>query len=192
MTKYRSPLPTRTVDTAEGDAVDRLRATQQAMGRVPNMYGAMANSPGLLATYLDGYQWFRSGSGFTPAEQETVFLTISRFHECDYCMAAHSFIADAMSKTPVDVTNAIRDDEPIADERYAALAAMTRSLLETSGHPTDEDVAAFCTAGFSDEQVLELVLAVAVKTISNWSNHLFGTTVDEMFSGRSWSTPQQD
>ncbi len=54
------------------------------MGMVPNMYGLMANSPGLLATYLDGYQRFRSASGFAPAEQETVLLTISRFNECDY------------------------------------------------------------------------------------------------------------
>ncbi len=191
MTDYRTPLPLHTVDTAEGDAAERLAATQRAMGRVPNMYGVMANSPGLLATYLDGYQWFRSGSGFTSAEQETVFLTISRFNECDYCMAAHSFIADAVSKTPVEVTNAIRDDRPIDDERYAALVGMTRSLLDTRGHPTDADVAAFREAGYTDAQVLELVLAIAVKTISNWSNHLFGTPVDEMFAGRTWSIPER-
>ena len=89
MTDYRSPLEPRTVDTAEGDAATRLAATHKALGMVPNMYAVMANSPGLLATYLDGYQWFRSASGFTPGEQEAVFLTISRFNESDYCMAAH-------------------------------------------------------------------------------------------------------
>ncbi len=82
--------------TAEGDAAERLADAPAATGMVPNMYGVMANSPGLLATYLDGYQRFRIGSGFTPAEQETVFLTISGYNACDYCMAAHSFIADHM------------------------------------------------------------------------------------------------
>jgi uncharacterized peroxidase-related enzyme len=190
MAPYRSPLTSKTVETASGDAAERLAATERAMGMVPNMYGVMANSPGLLATYLDGYQRFRSDSGFTPAEQEVVFLAISRFNECDYCMAAHSFIADAMSKTPVEVTDAIRDDEPVADERSAALVAMTRALLETRGHPSTEDVEAFRAAGFTDEQVLELLLAIAVKTISNWSNHLFQTPVDEVFASRAWTPPE--
>jgi uncharacterized peroxidase-related enzyme len=189
MTHYRSPLAPRTIDTAEGDAAERLADAKAATGMVPNMYGVMANSPGLLATYLDGYQRFRSGSGFTPAEQETVFLTISRYNECDYCMAAHSFIADHMSKTPVEVTDAIRDDRGIDDERFAALVGMTRSLLATRGHPHEADVAAFLAAGYTETQVLELVLAVAVKTISNWSNHLFATPVDDVFASRTWSAP---
>lgn len=189
MTRYRSPLAPRTIDTADGDAAERLADTQKSTGMVPNMYGMMANSPGLLATYLDGYQRFRDGSGFTPAEQETVFLTISRYNECDYCMAAHSFIADHMSKTPVEVTEAIRADGTIADERFAALVAMTRALLESHGHADEADVAAFVAAGYTETQVLELVLAVAVKTISNWSNHLFATPVDDAFASRAWSAP---
>jgi len=152
------------------------------------MYAVMANSPGLLATYLDGYKHFRSGSEFTPAEQEVVFLTISRFNECEYCMAAHSFVADTMSKTPVEVTDAIREDRAIADSRMAALSGLTRALLETRGNPTEADVAAFRTAGFTDVQVLELILAIAVKTISNWSNHIFKTSVDEVFASRKWSS----
>ncbi len=190
MTEYRSPLVARTLDTAEGEAAELLASAQKATGMVPNMYGVMANSPGLLATYLDGYRRFRSGSGFTPAEQEAIFLTISRDNGCDYCMAAHSFLADNISKTPVEITEAIRDDRPVDDERYSALIGMTRSMLDTRGHPSDADVATFREAGYSDAQVLELVLAVAVKTISNWSNHLFATPVDEVFASRLWSVPE--
>jgi len=189
MTEYRSPLTPRTIETAEGDAAERLAAAQKATGMVPNMYAMMANSPGLFSTYLDGYQRFRSGSGFSPAEQEAVFLTISRFNECHYCMAVHSFVADNVSKTPTEVTDAIRDDRPIDDARIGAIVAMTRSMLETHGHPAESDVAAFREAGFTDEQVLELLLAIAVKTISNWSNHLFQTPVDDIFAGRAWSPP---
>jgi uncharacterized peroxidase-related enzyme len=190
MTDYRSPFGYRTNDDAGGDAGARLTAVEQQLGRVPNMYRVMANSPGLLATYLDGYQRFRSGSGLTPAEQEIVFLTISRFNECDYCMAAHSFIAEVMSKAPADVVAAIRDDRAVDDDRMAALIGMTRTLLETRGHPAEADAHAFREAGFTDEQVLELVLAISVKTISNWSNHLFGTEVDDVFAGHTWSVPQ--
>jgi len=189
MAEYRSPLSARTDETAPGDATERLAAARKALGFVPNMYAVMANSPGLLATYLDGYQRFRTGSEFTPAEQEAVLLTISRDNGCDYCMAAHSVIADNLSHTPVGVTDAIRDDKPIHDERYAALVGMTRSLLATRGHPDEADVAAFREAGFTDNQVLELILAIAVKTISNWTNHLFATPVDEVFASRVWSNP---
>lgn len=191
MGEYRSPLKPRTVDTAEGDASERLAAAGKALGILPNMYGFMANSPGLLATYFDGAQRFRRESGFSPAEQEAVFLTVSRFNECDYCMAAHSFIGDNISGTPTEVTDALRDDGTVDDERFAAVVGMTRALLSTRGRPDDADVAAFKGAGFTDEQVLELILAIAVKTISNWSNHLFGTPLDPIFAGRSWIVPQE-
>jgi len=160
------------------------------MGMVPNMYAGMANSPGLLATYLDGYKRFRSSSEFTPAEQEVVFLTISRFNDCEYCMAAHSFLADTVSQTPIEITDAIREDRPIADSRMAALSGMTRALLQTRGNPTEADVTTFRTAGFTDVQVLELILAIAIKTISNWSNHIFKSSVDEIFASRKWSVSQ--
>lgn len=190
MTDYRSPLQPRTIETAEADAAERLAATQKATGMIPNMYAMLANSPGLFSTYLDGYQRFRTDSGFSPAEQEAIFLTISRFNECHYCMAVHSFVADNVSKTPIEVTDAIRDDQPIEDERIGPIVTMTRALLDTHGHPTESDVAAFRQAGFTDEQVLELLLAIAVKTISNWANHLFQTPIDDIFAGRTWSAYQ--
>lgn len=189
MTQYRIPLEPRTAADAEPDADARLAATEKAMGVVPNMYARMANSPGLLATYLDGYDRFRRESGFSPAEQEVVFLTISRHFECEYCMAAHGTIADTRSKVPAEVTDALREDRPVGEPRSAAVAAMTRSLLETQGRPSDDDVERFRDAGFTDRQVLELVLAISVKLLSNWSNHLFDTPVDDMFAGRTWSVP---
>jgi AhpD family alkylhydroperoxidase len=61
------------------------------------MYAVMANSPGLLETYATGYAAFREASGFTPAEQEVVLLTVSHENGCEYCVAAHSFLADQVS-----------------------------------------------------------------------------------------------
>lgn len=190
MSTYTSPLAPRSVETAPGDAAGILASVQKSLGMVPNMYAVMANSPGLLATYSDGHQRFRSGSELTPAEQEVVFLTVSRFNECTYCMAVHSFVADTMSRVPIEITDAIREDRTITDPRMAALATMTRTLLETRGNPTEADVAAFRAAGFSDVHVLELILAIAVKTMSNWSNHIFKPSVDEIFASRKWSAPQ--
>ena len=146
----------------------------------------MVNSPGLLETYLDGYARFRKDSGFTPAEQEVVFLTLSRDNGCDYCMAAHSTIAEKMSKVPRQVTEAIREGRQIPDPKLAALSAFTDKMFTSRGLPSKADVRAFLDAGYEERHVLEIILALAVKTLSNYSNHLFHTPLDQGFAERAW------
>jgi uncharacterized peroxidase-related enzyme len=180
-------LPSLTEANADAIAADRMRAAQGGFGFVPNMYGVMANSPGLLDTYVHGYTRFRELSGFTPAEQEVVLLAVSRENGCTYCVAAHSFIADKMSGVPEAVTNAIRDGQPIPDARLAALHDFTRIMVVKRGLPDKADVEAFLAAGYSERQILEIVLAIAVKTLSNYANHLFHTPVDGVFAGRAWA-----
>ena len=115
-----------------------------------------------------------------------MFLAISREHECVYCLTAHSFVADVLSRVPRAVTDAIRDDAPIPDGKLAALAGFVRHLVATRGRPTVEQANAFLRAGYSEAQVLYLILAIAVKTISNYTNHLFDTPVDGIFKARAW------
>lgn len=179
-------LPPVTIDNADATAKSLLEDAQRRLGFVPNMYANMANSPGLLETYMHGYARFRQHSGFTAAEQEVIFLTISRVNGCLYCVAAHSVIADAVSKVPAEVTNAIRDGAAVPDARLAALSRFTRVMVQSRGMPEHREVQAFLEAGFDERQVLEIVLAIAVKTLSNYANHLFRTPVDEKFASRAW------
>ncbi len=180
-------LPLLTVASASAQGAPLLETAQKKLGFVPNMYGAMVNSPGLLETYQLGYERFRTGSGFTPAEQEVVFLAISFENGCDYCMAAHSFLADKMSKVPIDATEALRAGRLPSEPKLAALADFTRHMVRTRGRPTTEAARAFLAAGFSEHQVLAIILAIGVKTFSNYANHVFVTPVDEVFNGRAWT-----
>lgn len=184
--EYKLTLSPKTLDNADPQAKAVLEKAKAQVGFIPNMYAYMVNSPGLLETYLDGYARFRKGSGLTPAEQEVVFLTISRGNGCDYCMAAHSMIADQMSKVPLQVTEAIRDGRKIPDRKLAALSTFTDTILTTRGLPLKADVQAFLGSGYEERHVLEIILAIAVKTLSNYSNHLFHTPLDEMFASREW------
>lgn len=186
LSEYKLTLAPKTIENADPKARPFLEKAQAQMGFVPNMYLGMANSPGLLETYLHGYALFRQGSGFSAVEQEVVFLVISRQNGCEYCVAAHSLVADAMSKVPVEVTDAIRDGHAIPDAKLAALAAFVEVMVERRGLPRRADVEAFLGAGYTERQILEVVLALAVKTISNYSNHLFHTPVDAAFAGRVW------
>jgi uncharacterized peroxidase-related enzyme len=185
-TAYRTTLPQLAPENADPKARELLERAKKQLGMIPNMYAAMANAPEALDTYLYGYERFRKESGFTPAEQEVVFLTISYENGCEYCMAAHSAIADTRSGVPRAVTEAIRAGTEIGDPRLRALSEFTRALLNKRGRPDQGDVDSFLAAGFSEKQVLDIVLALAVKTISNYTNHIFDTAVDAPFKAREW------
>ncbi|TPW12675.1 MAG: alkylhydroperoxidase AhpD core [Acidimicrobiaceae bacterium] len=187
MSTHQVALAPLSPEAAEPAAKAILDTTKAQMGMVPNMYGAMANLPVLLDSYVHGYGLFRAGAGFTPVEQEVVFLTLSRENGCHYCVAAHSFVADHLSHVPPAHTDAIRDGNEIGDRKLAALAVMTRTMFTTRGRPEPDDVAAFLAAGYTEHHLLAIVLAISVKTISNYTNHLFGTELDPMFAGRAWT-----
>lgn len=109
----RLNLNKKTAGEAQPEAKEVLDHVTQQIGMVPNLYAFMANAPGLLQTYIHGQELFRKNSGFTPPEQEVVLLSISFENGCEYCMAAHSVIADTQSKVPPQVTDALRNGTEI-------------------------------------------------------------------------------
>ncbi|HIG66125.1 MAG TPA: carboxymuconolactone decarboxylase family protein [Methyloprofundus sp.] len=168
------------------DSHETLVKAKKNLGFIPKMYRNMATAPGLLESYLYTYDQFRENADFTSIEQEVVFLTISRENGCSYCMSAHSLIADKMSNVPTEITDAIRGDLTISDSKLAALHAFTKAMHVSRGLPTQADVQAFLSAGYSERHILDIVMAIAVKTMSNFTNHLFHTEVDETFASRQW------
>ena len=190
LAEYKMTLPSLCLKSAPPRGRAVLEEAQAQIGFIPNMYANMVHSPGLLETYLAGYARFRAESGFTPAEQEVVFLTISRDNGCEYCVGAHSMLADTQSKLAREVTDAIRDGKPVPDPKLAVLSGFTSRMLATRGLPRAEDVSVFLQAGYTEQQVLEIILAIAVKTLSNYTNHLFHTTLDPMFTARKWEDPR--
>ena len=95
---------------------------------------------------------------------------------CTYCVAAHSTIAD-MNMGPAEVTDAVRDGKPLPDARLDALSTFTAAVVDNRGLPTAAQTEAFLAAGYPETDILQIVPAVSVKTISNYANHLFHTPV---------------
>lgn len=187
--EYRIEIPPVTDEAAEGQAREVLDGVRARMGFVPNMYRVMVNDPGLLSTYLHGYARFREQGHFTPPEQEVVFLTISLANGCDYCTAAHSMIAVHVSKLSKAHTQAIRDGKPTGDARLDALRRFAHHMWETRGLPTRAEAEAFKAAGYGDVHILEIILALAVKTISNYANHIGHTEMDDRFAAFAVGKP---
>lgn len=168
--------------TAQGPQKELLDIALKQVGFIPNMYANMVNAPAVLSAYLHGYGLFRSESGFTPAEQEVVFLAVSQTNGCTYCMAAHSMLADKKSGVPKDVLQAIRAGQPIPDSKLASLYALATEMVNTRGRPNEAAVSNFLKVGYQERDLLYIVLAIAVKTLSNFSNHAFATEVDAPFA----------
>jgi len=180
---FKIDLDPVTLENANEQQKEILENAKKANGMIPNMYKNMVNLPALQNTYDSGYSQFRKDSGFTPAEQEVVLLTISIENSCGYCTAAHSYLAENVSKTPKDVIEAIREGKEIEDDKLKALHEFTKVMNESRGNPTPGEAKKFLDAGYSEKQILAIILAQAVKTISNYSNHIFHTEVDEAFAG---------
>lgn len=165
-----------------------LEGYKKKLGFVPNLMGIMASSPAAIEGYVALNQLFDKTS-FTPAERQVVLLEASFVNGCGYCMAAHTAIAK-MQGVPDAVVAAVRGGQPISDAKLQALRAFTRSVVETRGYPAEAAKDAFRKAGYGQAQVLEVLLGVAMKTLSNYVNHAAETPLDAAFAPARWSQPQ--
>ena len=174
-----------TKETASSESAKLLSNAEKAFGFVPNLLGILAESPAALKAYLTVGQIFDESS-FSPTERQIVILAASRFNECHYCVAAHSVVA-SLQKVPAEVIEAIRNDQPIADGKLEALRAFTTIAVEKRGWASEADIAAFLSAGYSKAQLLEVVLGISFKTLSNYVNHIVDTPLDDAFAAQAWA-----
>lgn len=165
-----------------------LEGSKKAFGMIPNLHRAMAESPELLDAYKHLHTLFLNTS-FTPTEQNVVWLTINVEHACHYCVPAHTAIAHSMQVDP-EVIEALRQARPLSDAKLDALRVFTLELLRQRGDVSSEQLATFLDAGYSRQQVLEVLLGVAQKVMSNYLNHIVDTPVDEAFKKFAWQPKQ--
>lgn len=161
-----------------------LANIQKQYGFVPNLYRVFSNAPPALDAYLAINAVFQKTS-FNATERNVILLAASRENGCRYCVSVHSIVAD-MQKDSTAITDAIRDGRPIDDARLEALRKLTQALVAGRGH-ADAEIQAFIDAGYRPEQVLEVLVGVTLKTLSNYTNHVARPPLDQAFSARAWA-----
>ncbi len=134
-----APVEHATALGPEKRVLDRVRGE---MGFVPNMMAHMANAPALLSTFVHGHQSLRDESSFTAAELEVLYLAVSRANGCNYCTAAHSFVAAQHCGVAPEVLAAVRNGTPIPDARLAALHDLAVEMMHTRARPDETSVRA--------------------------------------------------
>ena len=101
-------------------------------------------------------------------------------------MAAYSTIA-GMLGVPKNTIQALRNNTPIDDSKLEALRKFTRTVVQERGWVSEEATQAFLDTGYNKAQLLEVITGIAMKTLSNYANHIMETPVDEAFKVQEWS-----
>lgn len=172
-----SRIHTPALDTATGATAEVYAQIRKAAGSVPNTYAAIgALNPSALKATLQADSVLAAGT-LTRQDQETIKLAVSAASGCDYCEAAHSLLGKFAGLKP-DALKQIRKGEAIGDARRDALVRFVRNLVKASGAVSDEDFAAIKNAGYSDAQLVDISLAIAVITFTNTFNRINDTTLD--------------
>ena len=163
-------------DTAPTASRPILENIEGAWGRIPNLHRLLAESPATLETYGTAFAAFEASS-FTPLERQLVYLAVSVGNECEYCTVAHARLARAAGLDAGSI-DALREARALDEPRLEALRRFASAVVAKRGRVTHAETADFLAAGFTRAQVLEVVLAVAVKTISNYVDHVAGVPLD--------------
>jgi uncharacterized peroxidase-related enzyme len=175
------------IESAPAAAKPMLEGAKQALGFVPNLYANFAESPELLEAYTTIGAIF-DRTPLTPTERQIILLTVSFQNNCDYCMAAHSTIA-GMQQVDGHIVTALRDGTPLTNPKLEALRTFTAQVVEGRGWVKPADAVALVAAGYPKRTVLDVILAVGMKTLSNYTNHIARTPLDHAFEPRAWTRP---
>jgi len=176
--------PVNTIESAPEGSKPALEQLQRAFGFVPNLVGAVSNSPVLINSLVGLFQRVHGGS-FSEAEVQILLLTNAVTNSSSWPVALHTALALKEGIDPADV-QAIRKRQLPADKRYAALSRLARALIEQRGHLSSEELTAFIEAGFKPELVLEVVAAVAASTITNYAGSIANPPLEAQLQEHAW------
>lgn len=181
MTQFEFHTP----QTAPEAARPLLEGARAKLGFVPSLYAGLAEAPTALQAYLMLADLL-SRSSLTPTEQQVVALTASAENGCDFCMAAHSTIARNMVKVNGAIVDALRAQRPLPNTQLEALRTFVLAIVRERGRVRGAALDAFLEVGYTRQQALDVILGVAMKTLSNYANHLLETPIDAPFLAESW------
>jgi uncharacterized peroxidase-related enzyme len=173
-----------TAENAPEASKHRLARSHRQLGFVPNLFAVQAEAPALL----EGFQTLSAifaRSSLTPIEREVVLLTASYENECSYCIAHHSAIAEQRN-APEELVLALREGQPLPDPKLEALRDFTRAVVRGRGRVGKPKIRVLRTVGYGRQQILEVILGVALMVMSNYTNRFAQTPLEDALSAFAW------
>ncbi|MDO4223132.1 MAG: carboxymuconolactone decarboxylase family protein [Acinetobacter sp.] len=172
-------LTVHSIETAPEESKARVETVLKNNGFIPNLIGVLANSPQALAMYQEVGK-LNAASSLSKEEIEVIQITAAAHNGCDFCVAGHTKIATKLLKMPENVLTALRNRTSIDDnEKYQTLAQFTMQLIDQRGKVSDEAVQAMKAVGYNDQNILDVVLGVALATLCNYANNVAQTEIND-------------
>lgn len=178
-----------TEDSAPEGSKHLIQSAIGAYGFLPNLLGVQSESPALLEGYLSLSGIFDK-TRLSATERQIILMTNNRLNGCTYCMAAHTSLSQ-MANVPDDVIEALRNGTEIADSRLEALRVFATRVNETRGWIEQRDLNALFAAGYTRETAFDVILGTSLKVMSNYTNHIAQTPVDEAFQPNAWTSGEK-
>jgi uncharacterized peroxidase-related enzyme len=155
-------VPTRDEVSTNNQAIfDNIK---KGRGMVPNLYATFAHSETALATYMAFQNAKSSVSG---KAREVVNLVVSQVNECEYCLAAHTMLGKMSGFSDEQILE-IRRGYVSFDTKFDALARLTKGITQSRGHVDQALVEAFFAAGWTKENLVDAIVIIGDKTVSNY------------------------
>ncbi|MFM9889815.1 MAG: carboxymuconolactone decarboxylase family protein [Rickettsiales bacterium] len=168
-------IQTLTTATAQGKGKELLEGAKKAMGKELNIFGNFAHSPASLDGLL-GLVGALSKGKLSPALREQLALVTAGNNACDYCASAHTYLAEKAGVPANERTSNLQGKS--ADSKTQAALTFASQLVEKRGGVSEAELKAVRDAGFSDEEVIEILAHVALNTFTNYFNEAFKTEID--------------
>jgi AhpD family alkylhydroperoxidase len=170
MTKFT--VPTRGVVSGHNQAIfDNL---QKGLGFVPNLYAYYAKNETALGDYL---ALQNRKTTLKAKEREVINLVTSQINGCRYCQSAHTVLGKMNGFTDEQVIE-LRKGSASFDSKLDALAKFTASAVENRGKASEESKDAFFAAGYTEANLIDVVIIIGDKIISNYIHNLTGFPID--------------
>lgn len=164
------------IENAPAASQDLLKAVQAQLGSVPNMFRIISNSPAALEGYL-GLNTALSKGELSVATRERISLAVAEYNQCNYCLAAHTYLGLNVAKLTEAEIQSNRHGHS-TDAKADVAVRFSLQVLKARGHVRAEDVEAVRAAGFSDASIIEIVELVALNVLTNYTNSVLATEID--------------
>ena len=161
------------------EAEEILSAVEEKYGFRPNLMQEMVAAPAAARMYLAA-QGALEDASLSPAQAQAVQLAVASHNDCGYCTAVHRTLGGKSAISDADLA-AIEDGDPPEDAEIAPVVKATRRVLAKRGWLDERDQAELAGEGIDRQALIEIVAYVALKTLSNYVNHIAGTELDPQF-----------
>jgi uncharacterized peroxidase-related enzyme len=165
-----STLPQIELADATGATAEALTQAQKAIGSIPNMAKAMANSPALLKGWL-ALSGALSGGVLSAAVRERLGIATAEYNRCAYCLSAHTYLGAHIAKVDDEELELARDAES-SDPHIAALLTLSDAIARGRGIVDDTALKDARAAGVTDAEIAEVVGNLALNILTNYFNIL--------------------